>query len=321
VTPGTPLIVTLALLAACGGARAERDPMVGTREWDGLPLAPRPFAPGIVSGENVWKGSFTPDGDTLYYVRRVPGGPESYGIFASRKQRDGSWSAPARVPLGGDFSDLYPALSPDGKRLVFTSYRPVPGDASPHPNASLWMARRAKGGGWSTPEPLTGLGIAGQYHSQTAFDAAGSLYYSVTNPSERGSPVYVARWNGRAFEEPVSFEPVNRWRGVLGDSLFVWGGRIAPQGRVVILEVSRLDERHRPGPSDLWATCADSTGWTVPRPLPDSVNTAGYENFIFFSPDARRMFFVRGFKELLSVPAIRGCALLPEGRVAVMAVP
>ena len=313
-----PAAATVVLLAACLH-RAQGGP--GATDLTG-PVIPEVFAPGVVSGENVWKGSFTPDGDTLYYFRHLDG-PESYGIFASRKQRDGHWTPPTRVRLGGDFSDLYPAISPDGKRLVFTSYRPIPGVADAHPNAFLWMATRMRDGTWGTPVPLLGLGVVGQYHSQTGFDGEGTLYYRVASPGERMDPLYLSRWTSRGFEEPIAYGPVNEWARLIGtDTLYVWGGRPTPDGRAVVLEVSRLDARKRAGPADLWLTCLTADArWTVPRPLPDSVNTAATENFIFFSPKGDRMFFVRAFRELLSIPTPRSCDALPPGMLASMALP
>ncbi|MEO8587889.1 MAG: hypothetical protein ABI432_00830 [Flavobacteriales bacterium] len=49
------------------------------------------------------------------------------------------WSEPSMVHFGAkNTSDLYPAPSPDGSVVVFTSYRPIPGDTSSHPSANLW---------------------------------------------------------------------------------------------------------------------------------------------------------------------------------------
>ena len=307
-------LALVVLAAAC--VRHPREPQPQWIAGDGLFMVPERFAPGVVSGENVWKGSFTPDGDTLYYFRHLPAGGASYMIVSSHRQADGSWSAPARVALGGEFSDLYPAISPDGRRMVFTSYRPVPGEpAAPAPNASLWVVTRTRRGDWSEPQYLQGMGIPGQYHSQTGFDASGALYYRVAMPGERFDPTFVSYWTGRAFEAPVAYMPVNFWSGRVGDTLFVWGGQPRPDGRAVILEVSRYDSRHRPGPADLWITCESERGWTIPRPMPDSINTAGNENFVFFAPDAKRMYFVRDFRELLSVPAPVDCEGLSPGSV------
>src|SRR4051812_21832637 len=83
--------------------------------------APVLLAPGVLSGGNAWKGSFAPSGRELFYFRRVAERGENYRIFVSR-ETNGVWSQPERVTIDGDFSDLYPTLSPDGQRMVFASY-------------------------------------------------------------------------------------------------------------------------------------------------------------------------------------------------------
>jgi hypothetical protein len=46
-----------------------------------------------ISVGNVYRGTFTPDGDTLYYFKKVTEGEEDYRIF--RAHRTGrSWSSP-----------------------------------------------------------------------------------------------------------------------------------------------------------------------------------------------------------------------------------
>lgn len=43
-------------------------------------------------------------------------------------------------------------------------------------------------------------------------------------------------------------------------------------------------------------------GWSVPRPLVGGVNTEVAENFPFYSPDGRTLYFVRDFAEFCRVP-------------------
>ena len=47
-----------------------------------------------VSTGNVFRGTFTSDGDTLYYFKNVTEGEEDYRIFRSHRS-DGSWSRAA----------------------------------------------------------------------------------------------------------------------------------------------------------------------------------------------------------------------------------
>ena len=65
----------------------------GTRVID----RPEPFAPGVIATDenNEWGITFTPDGDTAYFTRRVPNGP-GQRIHRSFRTADG-WSEPAVV--------------------------------------------------------------------------------------------------------------------------------------------------------------------------------------------------------------------------------
>ena len=70
-------------------------------------------------------GAFSPDGREFLFFRKVDRRREDYRIFVSRNV-DGEWAEPERSFWGGEYSELYPSISPDGGRMVFTSYRPVP---------------------------------------------------------------------------------------------------------------------------------------------------------------------------------------------------
>ena len=65
-----------------------------------------------------------------------------------------------------------------------------------------------------------------------------------------------------------------------------------------------LQVRSRP---DLWVTCRSGSEWSTPTPIPGDVNSPGAENFMFHSPDGRRLYFVRDFARLYSIPTANLC--------------
>lgn len=272
--------------------------------------APEEFAAGTISDGNVYRGAFAPDGRTLYFFKKVGGGrAEDYRIYASRLA-GGRWTAPERVALGGEHSDLYPAVSPDGRRLVFASYRPVPGDSAGTHNAHLWYAERA-GEGWGPPVFMARTSALGQYHSAITFTADGALHFQTTAPDWETRRGWIARWDGAEFGPPQPYDPAEPWRRWRPD-LYVWGARPAPDNAFALLEVSRVDSATKQRlPSDLWVTYRQpgTPGWSEPRPLGAGVNSAGTENFPFLSPDGRDLYFVRDFARVYRVPvaeALRG---------------
>ena len=263
------------------------------------------FAPGVVSDSNVWKGSFEPDGRTLYFFKKVGRG-EDYRIFVTRQGASG-WSTPERLKIGsGDYSELYPAISPDGQRMVFTTYRPYAGDTASHAQSYLWMSTR-NGMGWGEPVPLTALNVIGRYHSQTLFGDDGSLYFRRDSPDYRSTATYVAKWNGTTYDAPQLFDPVNRWNELLKPGHSVPGGVPGPALSYIVLEVASLNPEGRRSRTDLWVTCRSGSEWSTPTPIPGDVNSPGAENFMFHSPDSRRLYFVRDFARLYSIPTANLC--------------
>ncbi|MBC7897988.1 MAG: PD40 domain-containing protein [Cytophagaceae bacterium] len=263
------------------------------------------FAPGVVSDTNVWKGAFEPDGRTLYFFRKVGRG-EDYRIFVTRQGANG-WSTPERLKIGsGDHSELYPAISPDGQRMVFTTYRPYAGDTASHAQSYLWMSTR-RGAGWGEPVPLTALNVVGRYHSQTLFGGDGSLYFRRDSADYRGTATYVAKWNGTTYDAPQPFDPINRWNELLKPNHSVPGGAPAPDMSYIVLEVALVNAQGRRGPPDLWVTCRAGSQWSAPTPIPGDANSPGVENFMFHGADGQRLYYVRDFARLYSIPTANLC--------------
>ena len=141
---------------------------------------PEIFGKDIFAGGEVFRGSFSPDGKTFYFFKKITEGQEDYRIFTSNMV-EGKWTEPKILNLGGEYSDLYPTISKDGKRLVFSSYRPAPNDKSEKPNAHLWYADK-KGDGWSEPVFLAKVNKLGHYHSWVEFGWDGDIYFRQTTP-------------------------------------------------------------------------------------------------------------------------------------------
>lgn len=274
-----------------------------------VPVRPEVVAPGVLSAGEVYRGAFTPDGATLYFFRKTGSG-EDYRIFTSNRTA-GGWSTPAVVDLGGEFSDLYPAISRDGQRLVFSSYRPAPGDTGAKPNAHLWFAERTDRG-WGAPVFLARATALGHYHSWVEFGFDGALYFRRTTPDWRETVTMRAPWTGRDPGVPEPYADVERWKGWRSD-VRVAGGAPGPDGRLVFLDVATTNPATGRGASDIWVALRRGDGWTDPRPLGAGVNADGYDVFPFVSPDGRDLYFVRDFATFHRVPLADALASVDAG--------
>src|SRR5215510_11778084 len=142
-------LLTISLIAPTGGAEplSARTPTI--------------FAPGVISGPaHDSAPAFTPDGQTVYFGRSSRAGST---ILVSHL-RNGRWSHPEIATFSGEWSDMEPAMSPDGSFLIFVSNRPANGagkpldgffngKAFPGQGGNLWRVDRV-GDGWGKPVRL-----------------------------------------------------------------------------------------------------------------------------------------------------------------------
>lgn len=256
------------------------------------------FGPGVLSNGEVFRGTFAPDGRTFYFFKRTGEG-ESYRIFSSERT-DGGWSNPGIVDLGGAHSDLYPAISRDGRRLVFSSYRAAPGAGAEKPNAHLWYSDRTAAG-WSEPVYLARVNTRGHYHSWVEIAADGALYFRRTTPDWKENVTMRARRTGSEYAAPEPYVDVERWKGWRRD-VRIAGGVPGPDGRLVFLDVATTHPRTGRPASDIWVSLRRGDTWTDPAPLGGGVNSDGFDVFPFTSPDGRDLFFVRDFAAFHRVP-------------------
>jgi len=260
------------------------------------PAPPEPFGAGLFT--DTYRGTFTPDGNSLYFFRPV-GGNENYRIFSSRRSTSG-WSVPEPVDLGGDFSDLYPSISRDGRRMVFSSYRPIPGGSTGKPNAHVWSVERTERG-WGTPAYVSSVSLPGHYHSWIEIGFDDALYFRRTTPDWKKTESLRAAWTGSGYAAPEPNADVERWKGWRAD-VTVAGGSPGPNASLVFLDVAARHPATGKPASDIWVVEKRGGAWLEPRPLGGGVNTDGFDVFPFFSADGRDLYFVRDFSAFYRIP-------------------
>ena len=148
--------------------------------------------------------SFSRDYDRMYFTAKEKGG-KHYKIYSSdfsgRSKGKGSWSEPGE-PLdfcSGDFSYTHPALSHDGMMMVFASDRG--GTAG---NFDLFITRK-EGEKWSEPENMGNLVNTGADELHPFLDNQNNLYFSSDgHPGYGGFDIFVSKYNGGSWEEPVN---------------------------------------------------------------------------------------------------------------------
>jgi Tol biopolymer transport system component len=103
-------------------------------QWDlyvshlerGSYLTPERLDGGINTSHNESAPCISPDETYLLFHSNRPGGYGSMDIYVSFKKDDGTWNEPINLgkTINTSQSDFGPTLSPDGKYLFFSSWRP-----------------------------------------------------------------------------------------------------------------------------------------------------------------------------------------------------
>lgn len=289
-----PVLLLLAVAHVAGaGAHAQAS-------CQAAPQVAVEFAPHLADSTRLFRGQFSPDGRELYYFKKVTPGQEDYRIFVSRLE-NGAWSPPERMLVAGEISELYPSVSPDGKRLVYSSYQPVAGDTSSHPNAHLYVAER-QGNGWGKPVLQRTASRIGWYHSGPVVQRDNSVQFMITSPDWRTAIHMRSEWNGTEYGPATPNAEAERWKGWQRERMQVWGAQATGQDSVMLVFVSERKPEGGIRPADIYASFRRDGSWTEPRPLGAGVNSPdGVENFAFFSPDGCELLFTRGFSRFYHV--------------------
>lgn len=274
--PEARAVVSLVAMAACAC-------LAGAQ-----PIRPELFGEGVISTPDYeLNAAFLPDGQTVFFTKSTAN--LGFWTIVSSRLVDGRWSEPEVAPFSGQFSDADLAVTPDGRRLVFISNRPVPGaPARGRPVPHIWYVDRTAGG-WSEPRNAAALNSpAGEYYPSAAAD--GTLYFESARPGGSGrADVYRARLVNGEYAAPENL-------GVPLNSEFNEGdAAVAPDQRFLILTITgRADDL---GAGDLYLSEQVNGAWSRPRPLPAGINSPALEFCPSLSPDGRFLYFTstRGF--------------------------
>src|SRR4030095_16227330 len=204
-------IVILAILLC---ALAQFGHVVGAQKINKHPYAsekpliePTIFGDGIVStGDFDSHPAFTPDGQTLYFVRSTPNF-NLWSILVSLFS-GGRWRTPEVAPFSGQYSDADPFISADGSRFFFISNRPVAGKATP--DLDIWMMEKV-GHGWSEPKNMGApINSPGSEWYPTV-SSKGTIYFGSDREGGKGrTDIYCSRLvNGKYSEATNLGNPIN----------------------------------------------------------------------------------------------------------------
>ena len=246
------------------------------------PAIPRLFGEGVIStSDDEFGGSFTPNGDTVYFTKSVPHSYR-YTMLASHRV-NGRWTTPTVLPFSGRYSDSDPTLSPDGKKMFWTSDRPVNGKVK-H-DYDVWMVERTPAGAWGEPkrlpEPINS--DASEYAASMTRD--GTLYFS--SAREGGIQAFRTTFVNGAWTTP---ENITRQIDH-GDSTVVFDLDVMIDPDEHFIMLGSYGRRESFGSYDIYVSWKDDGVWTRAVHLPAPFNTRARDYAPHLSPDNKTLYF------------------------------
>jgi len=247
-------------------------------------LEPQIFAPGLVStGLPERDVAMTPDGSEIYYTSVLGAGFDFSAILVTRLT-DGVWTEPEVASFSGRFKDLEPAISPDGERFFFVSYRPHPEATPPSGGEDIWVISR-EGDRWGEPERLGPPVNTGQAEFFPSVTRDGTLYFT-RRSEDRTESIFRSRFVDGTYQDAE----------MLGSEVNAaptqFNAFIDPDERFLI--VCSWGREDSLGGVDYYIVFRDQDDtWQGPVNLGDKINTAeGQEWSPYVSPDGKYFFFM-----------------------------
>jgi len=247
------------------------------------------FAPGVVPGTSnrCAAPAFSPDGKSVYF-----GMVKDKDItLVTSVFKNGAWTAPTPASFSGDFENLEPSFSPDGKFLVFASNRPnTPGGQKldgnwgkktyPGNGGNLWKINRTKTG-WGEPELLPNVINPNTSVFSPAVTADGSVYFMIPDTSGRFH-IHRSQYKNGKYE--IATRP--------SFSVDAYGDvdpAVAPDESFLIFSSGRPPAL--PHTADLFIVFRTKTGWSEPTDLRTAISDKVFGVEARLSPDLRTLYF------------------------------
>lgn len=224
--------------------------------------------------------ALSPDGAELFYTIQSPQGIFQTIVY-SKKDSKGKWSKPEVASFAGKFSDLEPAFTADGKKLFFSSNRPLSG--SEIKDFDIWVVEK-EAGKWGEPQNLGAPVNTTEDEFYPSITNTGNLYFTAAYKNGLGKEdVFIAKFENGKYGEPVPLDTA------VNSKTYEFNAFISPdEDFIIFTSYGRKDDTGR---GDLYMSIKDASGNWQPAKNLSMLNSAELDYCPFVSFDKRMLFF------------------------------
>ncbi len=247
-----------------------------------LAYQPQMVGPYVISSPHFeGHASITPSGNEIYFA--IYTHDHSYSTIAHSTYANGSWKEPEIAGFSGKYADGSPALSPDGKKLFFSSRRPVGSSGEVNSSNDIWYVEQVDNN-WSTPVWLPAEINTGFNEFSPSVDLEGNLYFCSNRPGGFGDmDVYYAEFSNGQFQASVLLD------SLINSKYHEGNVGVSPDGKMLFVMV-----QHKPGDlgyDDIHFALRTDQNWSPLKNIGSIVNTYSFDFSPKVSPDGKTLFF------------------------------
>ena len=237
-------------------------------------------APGIISTNGFEYGTtVSPDGKLLFFTKGISGFKRNTILFSEKK--NGKWQTPQIAPFSGEWNDVNPYFSKDGKTFYFVSNRPTQDVNLKRRN---WWYVRKKGSKWGIPKVVKGKVNGAHDMIYPSITSQGNAYFCTYNiPGGKGSlDIYESKLVNGKYQKPKALTALNTKYSDADPEM-------SPDGKFFAFTSTR---RGGLGHYDLYICKVDKEG-NIGKPihLGSKINSSMMDSDPIFSPDGRKLYF------------------------------
>ncbi|MEP7377476.1 MAG: hypothetical protein ABI675_28995 [Chitinophagaceae bacterium] len=224
--------------------------------------------------------AMSPDGTEIFYTLQSPQ-PGFQTILYIKKDSKGKWSQPEVAPFAGNYSDLEPAFSPDGKKIFFSSNRPVTGDAIK--DFDIWYVEK-KDDKWGEPKNLGEPVNSSTDEYYPSITIKGNLYFTAAYKNSAGKEdIYLCAFENGKYNAPVPLDTA------VNSKTYEFNAFVSPDEQFIIFtSYGRKDDKGR---GDLYMSIKDASGKWQPAKNLALLNSEKMDYCPFVSFDKKILFF------------------------------
>jgi len=249
----------------------------------GQPLpadTPGIFAPGLVSDGFANRDfAISPSGDEIFFTLQQR---DLVSVVMNSKKKNGKWSPPVVASFSGIYNDLEACFTFDGKKIFFSSNRPLHAHDSAN-DYNIWYTEK-RNDSWTDPVPLGSEVNSEKDEFYPSIAKNGNLYFTTQLESGKGNEdIVVCEFKNGKYLPPVSLPETINSKG------YEFNAFVDPDEQFILFTgYGRADDL---GQGDLYLSLKKNGEWQQAINLGKKINSTALDYCPFVTWDKKYLFF------------------------------